>query len=257
MSRALLEVLLAMLGAAKNILEDGAASAGPGAGGGAAALDSAGDGGAADRVEMAARRMEGAIGKSFLARVLCYALDAAYQMPVHQLMWAKLLLPALHRLASTRTLLALSSYGASAFMPSRRVSTTPNHPPTPSHGSSSSGKSAAVDTPVDVTDAADGDAEGSADAIADADAEDSSEEVALLESPHPLPAEPEDYSRTVAIAGATHLCLTFDHRCATHSTDVLRVQLPAPPLPDGWSLEMSSPHSPPCRRPTPSRPKPE
>ena len=62
-------------------------------------------------------------------------------------------------------------------------------------------------------------------------------DVSLLETPHPLPAEPDPFMKVVCIPGATHLCITFDHRCATHSSDVLRIQLPAPPLPDDWTLE--------------------
>ena len=62
--------------------------------------------------EKAGRLSDVGLGRSYLSRVLIYALDATYQMPVHQLSWAKRLLAPLHRLATTETLMDLSARGA-------------------------------------------------------------------------------------------------------------------------------------------------
>ena len=59
----------------------------------------------------------------------------------------------------------------------------------------------------------------------------------LLESSHPLAADPPPLRRTVHLPGASHLSLSFDGRCASHASDVLTVTLPAPPLASGWDLE--------------------
>ena len=44
--------------------------------------------------------------------------------------------------------------------------------------------------------------------------------MALIESAHPLPAEPAPMLHHISLEGATNLCLTFDPRFATHPNDL-------------------------------------
>lgn len=59
----------------------------------------------------------------------------------------------------------------------------------------------------------------------------------LVESDHPLPPQPNVIRRTISLPGASHLSISFDGRCATPDFDLLTIELPAPPLPLGWTLE--------------------
>lgn len=59
----------------------------------------------------------------------------------------------------------------------------------------------------------------------------------VIESPHPLPPYPSPTRQTISLPGSTHLSVVFDGSCATFDFDSVSVELPAPPLPPGWSLE--------------------
>ena len=159
---------------------------------------------------------------TFMARVLPYALDALYQMPVHQLPWAKRLSPTLHKLAGTPTLLGISARGAAGLFCPRSSSVTP--------GAGSRRSSLAHLDGQESCRAFDASTEA-------VEPKSSIVESLTFETAHPLPAEPELMVCTVNMDGATHLRISFDARCSTHSSDVLRVQLPAPRLPEGWTLD--------------------
>ena len=190
-------------------------------------------------LETALLLTEQTLSTTFLSRVLCFALDAAYQMPIQQLQWAKRLVPCVLRLANTKTMLSVSSRGAQSLqrMQTRGHSSTArslSHSFASLDGTvCSSRQSAASDVPRHETATLTPD--GSGVGIDGSSALLYS--TSLVESSHPLPVKPEAFVHTISIPGATHLCIKFDPRCATYPSDVLRVQLPAPPLPEGWTLE--------------------
>ena len=140
---------------------------------------------------------EAALGRSFLSRVLCYALDAAYQMPVHQLSWAKRLLPPLHKLATTESLLDISSRGAQKLvLRNERGGTTQQGGGGPLDALDRGRSSSQLLSP----------GERSSNTIENAPSSDTTlPSTLLLESAHPLPSEPPAFVGHVHIPNATHI----------------------------------------------------
>ena len=151
---------------------------------------------------------EAALDRTFLARALPYALDALYQMPLMHIEWAKKLCAPLYAAATCPPLLALSAHGHALTTaleekpPPRQVALT----------TAPGGSGADVGTPRDASCAT-----GRSGVVPGADPP---QHMALVESAHPLPAEPAPMLHHLSLEGATNLCLTFDPRCATHPNDL-------------------------------------
>jgi len=150
---------------------------------------------------------EVALDRTFLARVLPYALDALYQMPLMHIEWAKKLCAPLYAAATCPPLLALSAHGHALT-----TALEEKHPPKQAAlatalATAPGGSGAVLGTPKDASCAA-----GRSGVVPGADPP---QHVALIESVHPLPAEPAPMLQHICLEGATNLCLTFDPRCAT------------------------------------------
>ena len=151
---------------------------------------------------------EAALDRTFLARALPYALDALYQMPLMHIEWAKKLCAPLYAAATCPPLLALSAHGHALT-----TALEEKHPPRQvALATAPGGSGADVGKPRDASCAA-----GRSGVVPGADPP---QHMALIESDHPLPAEPAPMLQHISLEGATNLCLTFDPRCATHPNDL-------------------------------------